>query len=90
MIDFKPTKGRVLVEPVQGNGTLASGLIIPDKHMDAPTEGVVVSLSRANKTEVKIGDRVVFNRFTGTEVRSGKKTFKILEPNELLAVVEHS
>lgn len=88
MLKFTPTKGRVLVEPIVPTETTVGGIVVPSNATDKPTEGIVVALSQNNKAEVKIGDRVVFNRFTGIDVKIGKALCKMLEPNELLAIVD--
>lgn len=88
MLKFTPTKGRVLVEPIAPKETIVGGIVVPSNATDKPTEGIVVALPKNNKSEVKIGDRVVFNRFTGIDVKIGKALCKMLEPNELLAIVD--
>lgn len=88
MIKFTPTKGRVLVEPIVPKETTVGGIVVPANATDKPTEGVVVALPQNNKVEVKIGDRVIFNRFTGIDVKIGKALCKMLEPKELLAIID--
>lgn len=89
MISFKPTKNRVLVEPLIGQNSSIGGIFIPEAHRDTmPSEAVVVALGNTITSEVKIGDRVVINRFGGTDVKIENKMFKLLDPTELLAIIE--
>lgn len=86
---FTPTGNRVLIEPVVGDNKSINGIHIPDAHRDnSPSEGVVVALGTKGPFEVKVGDRVVINRYTGIEVKLSGKTFKMMDNSELLAVVE--
>jgi chaperonin GroES len=95
-LKFTPTGDRVLVEPIAINDSTTRGILIPDAHKDKPSEGIVVSLGTGGtkkdgtRTEfpVKIGDRVIFNRFEGTEVKIGDGIFKMFKSDELLAVIE--
>jgi chaperonin GroES len=86
---FKPTGNRILIEPIQGQNETVRGMHIPSAYRDTtPSEGVVVALGTTGPFEVKVGDRVVINRFNGTEVKVGGKIFKIMDVSELLAIVE--
>lgn len=88
MIKLKPTKGRVIIEPLIEKISKVGSIVIPDKHQDPSTEGIVVALPSDNKLELQIGDRVIFARFGGIDIASGKRKFKMLEPTEILAKVE--
>ena len=86
---FKPTGNRILIEPLQGQNETVRGMHIPSAYRDTtPSEGVVVALGTKGPFAVKVGDRVVINRFTGTEVKIRDKMFKLMEESELLAIVE--
>lgn len=96
MIKLKPHGNKVLVEPLHFHGNLGS-IIVPEAHQDkGSSEAIVVALGtgRTKKNgqrtefEVKIGDRIVLNRFTGTEIEIGRKRFKMLDPSEILATIE--
>lgn len=86
---FKLTGNRILIEPIKGQNQSVRSIQIPDAHRDvAPSEGVVIALGTRGPFEVKVGDHVVINRFTGTEVKIAGKMFKMMDASELLAVIE--
>ena len=94
---LKPLGNRVVVEPFTEEQTTASGIILPqtiDKEKKA--EGEIVAIgpgkllengSRASM-EVKVGDRVIFEKWGGEEVKVGKEEYKILSQDKILAIVE--
>lgn len=89
-----PNGDRVLVEPIKDIG-MRGGLVIPEAHRDASNEAIVVQLGTgaATKTgrtefEVKIGDRVIIDRFHGQPVEIAGKQYKIMERQDLLAIIE--
>lgn len=84
-----PTKGRVLVEPIKPDGGSVHGIIIPEAHQDkASSEAIVVRLGIGCKAEVKIGDRILMNRFSGEDVHIGRRPYKMLTKEEILATIE--
>ena len=95
-LKFTPTGDRVLIEPIALNDSAKGGIMIPEAHKDKPSEGIVVALGTGatrkdgTRTEfpVKIGDRVLFNRYEGTEVKISDGSFKMFKSDELLAVIE--
>lgn len=89
MIDFKPTRNRVLIEPLTEQYAKAGRFHIPENHREMyPTEGIVVALGTKGPFEVKIGDRIIMEAHHGTAVTIQGKTFKILATNEILAIIE--
>lgn len=82
----------MLIEPLRLNAiTTRSGLMIPDKFTDSPSEGIVVKIGGKVNTEevpVKIGDRVFFNRHEGQPVVIGDTHFTLFASNELLAIID--
>lgn len=82
-----PTKGRVLVEPILDSG-MRGVIHIPENSRDASSEAIVVNLGVNCEAEVKIGDRIVMNRFSGQEVHIAGKPYKILDKEEILATIE--
>jgi chaperonin GroES len=95
-INIKPLGDRVLVEPVEEKEIKKGGIIIPDSAKEKPTEAVVVALGtgktddKGNKVpfEVKKGDRVLISKYGGTEVKIDDKEYKILNSDDILAIVE--
>lgn len=84
-----PTKGRVLVEPIKPDGASVNGIIIPEAHQDTKSsEAIVVRLGVDCTAEVKIGDRILMNRFSGEDVHIARRPYKILTKEEILATIE--
>src|SRR6059036_2683436 len=95
--NVRPVGDRILVEPVEEkeNKGKKGGIIIPDTAKEKPTEGLVVAVGtgktddngRKVPFEVKKGDRVLVSRYGGTEIKLDGKEFKILNSDDLLAVL---
>ena len=91
----KPLGSRILVEPIEEKETIKGGIVIPDTAKEKPTEGKVVALGtgktdkKGNKLpfEVKVGDRVLFNKYGGTEIELDHTKYKILDSDDILAVI---
>ncbi len=94
--NLKPLGDRVLVEPVEEKEVKKGGIIIPDTAKEKPTEGVIVALGTGKTDdngkkvpfEVKKGDRVLISKYGGTEIKLNGKEYKILNSDDILAMVE--
>lgn len=95
-INVKPLGDRVLVEQVEEKEVKKGGIIIPDTAKEKPTEGVVVALGTGKTDdsgkkiafEVKKGDRVLISKYGGTEIKLDGKEYKLLNVDDILAVIE--
>jgi chaperonin GroES len=95
-INLKPLGDRVLVEPVEEKETKKGSIIIPDTAKEKPTEGLIVALGTGKTDdngkkvpfEVKKGDRVLVSKYGGTEIKLDGKEYKILNSDDILAVIE--
>jgi len=95
-VNLKPLGDRVLVEPVEEKETKKGGIIIPDTAKEKPTEGLVVALGTGKTDdngkkvpfEVKKGDRVLISKYGGTEIKLDGREYKILNSDDILAMVE--
>ena len=95
-INLKPLGDRVLVEPAEEKETKKGGIIIPDTAKEKPTEGIVVALGTGKTDEdgkkipfeVKKGDRVLDSKYGGTEIKLDGKEYKILNSDDILAVID--
>lgn len=67
-MNFKPLGERVLVERLEEDTKTASGIIIPDNAKEKPLEGKILAIGSEVK-DVKVGDRVVFGKYSGTEIK---------------------
>ena len=92
---LKPLGDRVLVEPVEEQEVKKGGIIIPDTAKEKPTEAKVVALGTGRKDddgkavpfEVKKGDVVLISKYGGTDVKVDGKEYKILNSDDILAIV---
>ena len=95
-LNVKPLGDRILVEAIEEKETKKGGIIIPDSAKEKPTEAVVVALGTGKTDdngkkvpfEVKKGDRVLISKYGGTEVKVEGKEYKILNSDDILAVIE--
>lgn len=89
-VNFKPLADRVLVEPVAAETKTASGIIIPDTAKEKPQEGVVVAVGDGKKDEpltVKVGDKVLYGKYAGTELKLNNKEYLIVRESDLLGIL---
>ena len=85
-MNFKPLGARVLVERLEEDTKTASGIIIPDNAKEKPLEGIVKAIGSEVK-EVKVNDKVVFGKYSGTEVKLDGKQYLILKLEDVLGVI---
>ncbi|MHA6697012.1 co-chaperone GroES [Chryseobacterium sp. A301] len=89
-VNFKPLADRVLVEPTAAETKTASGIIIPDTAQEKPQEGTVVAVGPGKKDEpttVKVGDKVLYGKYSGSELKLEGKDFLIVRESDLLGIL---
>jgi|ERR1039457_6200233 chaperonin GroES len=92
---FTPLHDRILVRRVEEVGTTRGGIIIPDTAKDKPQEGEVISIGKGKISEegkvrpldVKEGDRILFGKYSGTEIKLDGDDFIIMREEEVLGVI---
>jgi chaperonin GroES len=92
---IKPLGERVLVEPIAKEVTTASGILLPETAKEKPQEGKVVAVGsgvlvdgQRVALEVKPGDRVLFSKYAGTEIKVDGKEYLIMKENDIHAILE--
>ena len=93
---FRPLHDRVLVRRIDADEKTAGGIIIPDTAKEKPQEGEIVAAGPGGRNEqgqlvpmdVKPGDRVLFGKWSGTEVKIEGQDYLIMKESDLLGVVE--
>ncbi|MCK1541111.1 co-chaperone GroES [Bradyrhizobium sp. 147] len=93
---FRPLHDRVLVRRIDAEERTAGGIIIPDTAKEKPQEGEVIAAGPGGRNEqgqlvpldVKVGDRVLFGKWSGTEVKIDGKELLIMKESDLLGVIE--
>jgi chaperonin GroES len=95
-VKFKPLQDRILVKRLESEEKTASGIIIPDNAKEKPMEAKVVAVGAGKvldngthrKPDVEVGDKVLFGKYTGTEVKIDGEDHLILREDDLLAVLK--
>ncbi|GFR37069.1 10 kDa chaperonin [Insulibacter thermoxylanivorax] len=92
---IKPLGDRVVIEPIAKEETTASGIVLPETAKEKPQEGKVVAVGSGTlkdgeriPLELKEGDRVIFSKYAGTEVKVDGKEYLIMREGDVLAILE--
>jgi chaperonin GroES len=95
-LKLKPLGGRVIVEPIEQEDITAGGIILPETAKEKPQEGKILAAGPGDRDdagnrialEVKVGDKVLYAKYSGTEVKVDGKKLLILRESDILAIVE--
>lgn len=95
MVEFTPLHDRVLVRRIEAEEKTAGGIIIPDTAKEKPQEGEVVAVGAGGRDEagnrivmdVKAGDRILFGKWSGTEVKVGGEDLIIMKESDILGLI---
>ncbi|HAJ26639.1 MAG: chaperonin GroES [Thermodesulfobacteriota bacterium] len=93
---IRPLQDRVIVERLAEEGKTKGGIIIPDTAKEKPMEGKIIAVGKGKTTEdgklvkldVKAGDKVLFSKYAGTEVKIDGKEYLIMREDDILGVIE--
>lgn len=94
-VSIKPLEDRIVVKSVEAEKTTASGLVIPDTAKEKPQEGEVLAVGPGRiddkgqrvPLDISVGDKVIYSKYGGTEVKYGGDELLILSARDVLAVV---
>ncbi|PLX93006.1 MAG: co-chaperone GroES [Desulfuromonas sp.] len=94
-MNIRPMQDRIIVERLEEETVTAGGLIIPDSAKEKPQQGQVVAVGNGKKTDdgkvipldVKVGDKVLFGKYSGTEVKVEGKEYLMMREDDILGVV---
>lgn len=89
-LNIKPLADRVLVEAAPAEEKTAGGIIIPDTAKEKPQKGKVVAVGTGKKDEpitVKVGDKILYGKYSGTEITVEGKEYLIMRESDIYAVV---
>jgi chaperonin GroES len=95
---FRPLHDRVVVTRIDAEGKTAGGIIIPDTAKEKPTEGEVIAVGPGGRDEsgklvpidLKAGDRVLFGKWSGTEVKIDGVEYLIMKESDIMGVIEQT
>ncbi len=93
---FRPLHDRVVVRRIEGQEKTAGGIIIPDTAKEKPMEGEIIAVGPGGRDEngklipidVKAGDRILFGKWSGTEVKIGGEELLIMKESDIMGVIE--
>jgi len=92
----RPLHDRILIRRIEEQETVKGGIIIPDTAKEKPQEGEVIAVGTGKKEkdgkvtplDVKVGDRILFGKYSGTDIRIDDEEYLIVREEEVLAVLE--
>ena len=94
-VAIRPLEDRIVVQAVEAETTTASGLVIPDTAKEKPQEGIVLAIGPGRfedgqrvPLDVKEGDRVLYSKYGGTEVKYAGEEYLVLSARDVLAVID--
>jgi len=95
-MNIRPLHDRVVVKRIEEKETVQGGIIIPDTAKEKPQEGEVVAVGQGKRLEdgklipldVKAGDRILFGKYSGSEIKLEGEEFLIIREDEILGVIE--
>lgn len=96
-VSIKPLEDRIVVKALEAEQTTASGLVIPDTAQEKPQEGEVLAVGPGRWNEdgdervpldITVGDKVIYSKYGGTEVKFGADDYLILSARDVLAIVD--
>jgi chaperonin GroES len=94
-MEFKPLYDRIAVEPIEQEEKTAGGIFIPDTAKEKPVQGKVLAIGEGYRLEngnisalkVKVGDKVVYGKWAGTEVKVGNKQVVVMKESDVMGIV---
>ncbi|APG28496.1 co-chaperone GroES [Syntrophotalea acetylenivorans] len=95
-MNIRPLRDRIIVERVEEETTTAGGIIIPDSAKEKPQQGIIKAVGKGKVTEdgtvlpmdVKVGDRILFGKYAGSEVKIDGIEYQIMREEDILGVLE--
>ncbi len=95
-MNLKPLADRIVVKVLEAEEKTASGIVLPDKAKEKPQEGEVVAVGTGKvlengtrlEMELKVGDKVIFSRYAGSEVKVKGEEYLILKQDDVLVLVQ--
>lgn len=86
-INIQPMGARVLIQPIEQESKTSSGLLLPETAKEKPQTGLVVAVGEDEEIKLKVNDKVLFAKYTGTEFKMDGSEYLLLEAGDVLAKV---
>jgi len=95
-MNLKPLGSRVVVEPIEQEDVTTGGILLPETAKEKPQKGLIMSMGPGDRDDdgkripmdVKKGDTVLFNKYSGTEIKIDSKKLLIMKESDILAIIE--
>ncbi|MBP6086609.1 MAG: co-chaperone GroES [Pelolinea sp.] len=95
-LNLKPLGSRLVVEPIEQEDVTSSGIVLPETAKEKPQKGKVLAIGEGDRDDkgnripldVKVGDTVLFAKYSGTEIKIDQKKYLILKESDVLAIIE--
>jgi chaperonin GroES len=95
-MNIRPLQDRVVIRRMEEERTSAGGIVLPDSAQEKPVQGEVVAVGNgkvldsgeSRPLDVKVGDRVLFGKYSGTEVKIGDEDLLVMREDDIMGVVE--
>lgn len=96
-LNLKPLGSRVVVEPIEQEEITAGGIVLPETAKEKPQQGKILAVGPGDRDEdgdriamdVKVGDKILFAKYSGTEIKVDGKKLLILRESDILAIIEN-
>ncbi len=94
-MNFRPLHDRIAIEVIEQDDKTASGIIIPDTAKEKPMQGKVVAVGNGSRDsngvlhplEIKVGDKVLYSKWGGTEVKIDGRTLMVMKESDIMGIV---
>ena len=86
--NIQPLGENVLIEPAKSDAKTASGIVLPDTSEEKPQEGKVIAVGDDKKIKVKAGQKVIYSKYSGNEIKVGDKEYLLVKNEDILAVIK--
>jgi len=90
-INIIPLADRVIIQQAEAETTTASGIIIPDTAQEKPQKGTVIAVGKGTKDNpmtVKVGDKILYGKYAGTELKYNGSDYMIMKESDILAIIK--
>ena len=90
-IDITPLADRVIIQQAKAETTTASGIIIPDTAQEKPQKGTVIAVEKGTKDNpmtVKVGNKILYGKYAGTELKYNGSDYMIMKESDILAIIK--
>ena len=94
-MNVRPLHDRIVIKRIEEKETIKGGIIIPDSAKEKPQEGEVIAVGKGKREkgelialDVKVGDRILFGKYSGTEIKLDNEEYLIIREDEVLGVLE--